>query len=266
MHRYPVKSAQGETLEVADVEPGGLRGDRTWACLDAVDGTVGSAKHPGRWGRLLDVGTNLRDDADGPDLMLRVAGSEVRAGTAEADAVLSAHLGRPVRLSRQLPPDAKLHRQLPDEVGLVPEWMHDARPGQETLTAVGNAQLDGRFVDFGAIHIVTTGALSLLGQQLGRTEVTAARFRPNLVIDAAHDPEPGQELRMGDVVLRVVVPTPRCVVPGLGHGQLPADRLLLSALAKHHRVSVPGLGRAACFGIYAEVVRPGRLRLGERVR
>ncbi|MBB4961991.1 hypothetical protein FHR38_005724 [Micromonospora polyrhachis] len=261
-----MKSAQGEDLEVADVEPGGLRGDRTWACLDDLDGTVGSAKHPRRWGRLLDVGTNLRDDADEPELMVRVAGRDVRAGTAEADTVLSSYLGRPVRLSRELPSEAKLHRQLPDEAGMVPEWMHDARPGQETVTATGNAQLDGRFVDFGAIHIVTTGALSLLGQQLGRTAVAAGRFRPNLVIDAAHDPEPGQELHMGDVVLRVMVPTPRCVVPALGHGQLPADRLLLGVLARHHRVSVPGLGRAACFGIYAEVVRPGRLRLGEPVR
>ncbi|WP_413776344.1 MOSC domain-containing protein [Micromonospora sp. DR5-3] len=95
--------------------------------------------------------------------------------------------------------------------------------------------------------------------------MAAARFRPNLVIDAAHDPEPGQELRLGDVGLRVIVPTPRCVVPGLGQGQLPADRSLLSALAKHHRVLVPGFGRAACFGTYAEVLQPGRIRLGQRV-
>jgi uncharacterized protein YcbX len=54
--RYPLKSAQGESLDEAGVEPGGLAGDRSWACLDAHDGTVVSAKHPRRWGRLLGVG------------------------------------------------------------------------------------------------------------------------------------------------------------------------------------------------------------------
>jgi len=44
------------------------------------------------------------------------------------------------------------------------------------------------------------------------------------------------------------------------------DRQLLSALAKHHRTSVGDLGRAACFGVYAEVLRPGQLKLGQVVR
>jgi len=44
---------------------------------------------------------------------------------------------------------------------------------------------------------------------------------------------------------------------------LPADRSVLSGLARHYRIQVPGLGRAACFGVYADVVRPGRLRVGQ---
>jgi uncharacterized protein len=266
LFRYPLKSARGESLEAAAVEHGGLRGDRVWACLDGVDGTVGSAKHPRKWGRLLDVGTSFRDHVPEPTLMLRVDGSNVRAGTPQADAVLSRYLSRPVRLSQDVPADARLHRKLPDEAGMVPEWMEAVRPGQETVTAIAGAQRVGRLVDFGAVHLVTTGALSALGHRMGRTDVAAARFRPNLVIDAERDPEPGQELRLGDVVLRVSLPTPRCVVPSLGQGELPADRTVLHTLARHHRVPVPGLGRAACFGTYAEVVRPGQIRLGQLVR
>jgi uncharacterized protein YcbX len=265
LSRYPLKSAQGESLEVADVEQSGLRGDRAWACLDDLDGTVGSAKHPRRWGRLLDVGARLRDDADEPALMVRLEERNLLAGTAEADAALSSYLGRGVHLSQDVPCDAKLHRQLPDEAGMVPEWMDGMRPGAETVTAMAGAQRGGRFLDFGAIHIVTTGALSKLAQQMGRMDVAAVRFRPNLVIDAVQDPKPGQQLHLGDVVLRVIVPTPRCVVPGLGQDHLPADRPLLRTLAEHHRVSVPGFGRAACFGTYAEVLQPGRLRLRQRV-
>ncbi|WP_432868589.1 MOSC domain-containing protein [Microbispora rosea] len=165
-----------------------------------------------------------------------------------------------------MPPDARLHRTPPDDIGMVPDWMVGARPGQETITAIAGARQVGRFVDFGAVHIVTTGALSLLGRRMAGASVAAARFRPNLVIDAPHDPEPGQELRLGDSVLRVMLPTPRCVIPGLSQTGLPADLSVLSALARHYRIPVAGLGRAACFGTYADVVRPGQLRLGQVVR
>lgn len=266
LRRYPLKSAQGEVLGAADVESTGLRGDRTWACIDRLDGTVGSAKHPRRWGRLLNVGTTTQDGAPEATLTLHVEGTALRAGSAEADAGLSNYLGRPVRLSRQSPPDARVHRTLPDDAGMVPDWMEDIRPGQETITAVAGAGRVGRFVDYGAVHIVTTGALSALSERVGGTGVDAARFRPNLVIDAPRDPEPGQELRLGDVVLRVILPTPRCVIPGLSQAELPADLSILKALARHYRVPVGGLGRAACFGTYADVVQTGQLRLGQVVR
>lgn len=64
--------------------------------------------------------------------------------------------------------------------------------------------------------------------------MAAARFRPNLVLEAPADPPPGAELRLGDVVLRVLVPTPRCVVPGLERGA-PTDRDLLAVLARDYR-------------------------------
>ncbi|TBL42717.1 MOSC domain-containing protein [Verrucosispora sp. SN26_14.1] len=265
LRRYPLKSARAEILPEVDVEPAGLRGDRVWACVDGQDATIGSAKHPRRWGRLLDVGATLRDGDPEPTLTLRVDGHEVRAGTAEAETVLGHHLGRPVRLIREVPSDPRLHRTLPQDAGLVPQWMDDVPPGQDTVTALAGAQPGGRFVDFGAVHLVTTGALSTLGARTGGAGAVAARFRPNLVLDAPGDPEPGQELRLGDVLLRVVVPTPRCVVPGLAQADVPADRGVLSALARHYRVPVAGLGQAACFGVYAEVVEPGRLRTGQHV-
>jgi uncharacterized protein YcbX len=261
LRRYPLKSALGESLEAAELEPGGLAGDRTWACVDAEDGSIGSAKHPRRWGRLLEVGTSSHGD----EVTVRVDGAALRAGSDAADAALTSHLGRPVRLTRTAPPDARLHRLLPDDAGMVPEWMAGLRPGDETVSSMDGVARLGRFVDFAAVHLVTTGELARLGDRLGDAEVPATRFRPNLILDLPRDPEPGEEIRLGDAVLRVMFPTPRCIIPGLEHGELPADRPVLSALARHYRFDLPGLGRAACFGVYAEVVRPGRLRLGQQV-
>lgn len=56
------------------------------------------------------------------------------------------------------------------------------------------------------------------------------------------------------------------MVPGLAHGARAADRTVLSVLARHYRRPVADYGRAACFGVYAEVVAPGRLEIGQPVR
>jgi len=262
--RYPLKSARGERLQSVDVEPQGLRLDRAWACLDLVDGTLGSAKHPRRWERLLEVTAQVDNQAG---CVIGVAGRKALAGSEEANAVLSRHLGRAVTLTRIVPEQARLHRQLPDDPGLVPEWMREATAGQEMVTEVSGARPGGRFVDFGAVHLLTTGALDGLARQLGRPAVDMSRFRPNLVVDAPRDPEPGQELRIADVVLRVTLPTPRCVVPGLTAGEDQAvDQQLLSTLARHHRTAVADMGKAACFGVYAEVLQPGHVRAGQAVR
>jgi len=262
--RYPLKSARGEQLRAARVEVEGVRGDRSWACLDEADGTVGSAKHPDRWGRLL--GVTAQADEHSGEVVVQVQGRRAVAGSKQAKALVSEHLGRPVRLTQSVPEQARLHRLLPEEQGLVPDWMTGAVAGQQMVTEVSGARPGGRFVDFGPVHLITTGALAELARQLGRASVDASRFRPNLVLEALRDPVPGQELRIGDVVLHVVLPTPRCIVPGLEDEEAAVDRQLLATLAKHHRTVVGDLGRAACFGVYAQVLRPGQLTLGQVVR
>ncbi|WIM95162.1 MOSC domain-containing protein [Actinoplanes oblitus] len=256
--RYPVKSAGGEALGEARADTGGLAGDRAWACVDDQDGTIGSAKHPRRWGDLLAV------RAAGEPATIEVGGALYEAGSEEADAALAEHLGRPVRLTRTAPATPRIHRMLPAEAGMVPDWLAELRPGQERVEEAGGHARTGRFVDFGAVHLITTGALAGLSGRTGHP-VPAERFRPNLLIDADADPEPGAELAIGDVVLRVAFRTPRCVVPSLPQDGLPADPVVLRTLARHYRVEVFGTGKGACFGVYADVLRPGRLALGARV-
>ncbi len=261
--RFPVKSAAREAVTRLTVTNDGVLGDRRWAVIDA-DGTVVSAKHPARGARLLQV-TATHEDATG-EVTVHVPGEPgYRAGDPEAGAAVSSWLGRHVTLSDRVPETLRLHRLWPREAGMVPEWAADARPGQHALTEVAGARTR-RFVDYGALHVVTTGALARLEAQ--RTiAVQPLRFRPNLLLDLPDDPEPGQTLHIGEVTLRVDLPTPRCIVPALSQpGAGEPDPGLLGFLASHHRHLVPGLGRAAVFGCYASVQEPGRIAVGDQVR
>jgi uncharacterized protein YcbX len=75
----------------------------------------------------------------------------------------------------------------------------------------------------------------------------------------------GRQIRIGDVVLQGSFPIPRCVMTTLPQEDLPADRDILRAVARHNRVEVAGLGRFACLGAYAVVVEGGRVAAGDPV-
>jgi uncharacterized protein YcbX len=259
IHRYPLKSAAAERLIAARIGKHGLDGDRTWTCLDA-DGTIGSAKQPRLWGRLLEVEATVVAD----EVVVNVPGREpATAGGPEADEAVSTWLGRPVRLTRTAPQQLRRHHWWPDEPGMIPEWSAAAEPGSDDVLDIRAS--GGRFFDFGAVHLVTTGALERLSAEHGR-QVDPIRFRPNLILDLPTDPEPGQRIRLGpEAVLEVKVPTPRCVIPSLAHDHRPADAALLKTLARHHRIEVPGFGRATCFGFYADVITEGPVRNGDAI-
>lgn len=260
--RYPVKSAAREAVSRLRVTRNGVHGDRCWAVVDA-DGMVVSSKHPGRGGRLLRVAASYEDATGG--VTVRVPGrGDLSASDPEAGVAVSDWLGHPVTFTDQVPDRLQLRRLWPQEAGMLPEWATDARPGQSAVTDIAGAR-ERRFVDFGAVHVVTTGALRRLEDQRG-APVPPLRFRPNLVLDLADDPEPGQILQVGGATLRVDLPTPRCIVPSLQQpGADDPDARLLGVLARHHRRRVGGLGRAAVFGCYASVEEPGDVAVGDEV-
>ena len=110
------------------------------------------------------------------------------------------------------------------------------------------------------MHVVTLADLASLGGPDVR------RFRPNVVL-SVDQLRPGDLVRCeGGVELRVSLPTPRCAVPGLEQPGVASAPELLRTIGSTRRVELPGRGSAACFGVYADVVRPGRLSTGETVR
>lgn len=98
----------------------------------------------------------VEERAGSGDVTLAVAGRRVVAGSVEADAVVSQFLGRPVRLTQVVPEQAILHRQLPDDVGLVPERMALSTPFGPGVT--------GRIL----IIVATPEAIGVLAMGRGR--------------------------------------------------------------------------------------------------
>jgi uncharacterized protein YcbX len=228
--RYLVKSAHGESMAELAFDVEGAQLDRAWACIDG-DGIVVSAKQPRRWARLLQVQAAL--SSDGSRVTIQTPdGSACFAGTSAADGELSRWLGAAVTLTRTVPQHARLHRLLSKEAGMQQSWSDGAGP--ESVTDMAGARPGGRFVDYGAVHVVTLADL--------------------------------EQLRLdGGVEMAVTVPTPRCAIPGAAQPGLDAATGVLRAVGKR-RTEIPGFGTAACVGVYAEVLRPRVVRCGELAR
>ncbi|UBU15249.1 MOSC domain-containing protein [Nonomuraea gerenzanensis] len=246
LRRYPVKSMLGEEVAESRVTERGLDGDRVRAVLDVATGKIASAKNPRLWRGLLTV-----------------EGSRV-----PGDAELSELLGREVRLIDVPPEGAELERSVPEQVlaeGIEAEVPH-------TITTIGRGSPAGTFFDFAPIHLITTSTVERIGELSPRGHVEAVRYRPNVVIatEAAGFVENdwvGRELHLGeDVVLHVIVASPRCAIPTLAHGALERDTEALRTVSRHNRVPVFDLEPQACAGVYARVLRPGVVRKGDLVR
>ena len=266
LRRYPVKSMLGEDLTEADVDGSGLARDRRLAVVSRRTGKVASAKYPRLWRDML---TMSAEALDGAARITLPGGETVCSTDPGVDEVLSAVLGQPVTLTGTPPPGATLDRAVPDAV--LRDGIKAEVPA--TLIEIGAAAPPGTFVDFAPLHLITTATLDRIAELSPYRRARLERYRPNVVIrtDADGFTENdwlGRDLRIGDdLVLRVIARTPRCAIPTLAHGDLPRDTEALRVLARHNRVRpLPDADPEPCAGVYAQVLRPGRIRTGDPVR
>jgi uncharacterized protein YcbX len=145
------------------------------------------------------------------------------------DAALSGYAGRPVRLAR--------------------------------VTRDGDGQ------DVHPLTLVSSASVLDLGRRGDRTDLDARRFRINLEIEGCEpyeeDSWDGELVRVGEAVIRVRGQIPRCVVTTLAPDTGEKDFGTLRQIARF-RPRIGGRGGLP-FGVYAAVVRVGRVRVGDPV-
>src|SRR3954468_18051557 len=276
LSRFPVKSMLGEHPAAVDITESGIVGDRAWGLVDVETGKVASAKHPRLWESLLRLQATY-DDEPKPGTVVRIEladGSTVSSDDADVDKRLSAAIGRDVHLTSEVPASASYDEEWPDVDGIAPsEFIAATRSGRSVtgrdLSSLPVGMLaPGTFQDVAPLTLMTTASLRAARALHPEGDWDDRRFRSTVLLDVDGDgfveqDWVGKSLRIGDVELSITAPTPRCVMVTLAQQDLPGDADVLRTLARHNRVDVMGGGLFACLGVYASVVRGGRITTGD---
>ena len=226
----PVKGTRHRALDRVELDALGPVGDRRWCLVDVgARQVLRTVQHPS----LVSVVARV----DGDVLSFAVPGGESVAGVpaAAGETLTCDYWGRPVELALTDGPHAAL---LSDVLG------RDVR-----LAAAPR----GGVVFAAPVTVIGTASLHALGE-----EVEAARFRATLVVETrtpwVEDAWLGSEVRVGDAVVRIGGPVPRCAVIDHHPETGVKDLRLLKALGGMRPTNRAG---EPMFGVYAEVVRPG---------
>jgi len=239
LHLAPVKGMRLVEVDAVDLQRSGPAGDRAFHVR--ADGKIAlTTRHP----KLVQISPAW--DPDSGVLRLRFPDGAVVAAPVEHGAAVTTAFydGRPVpgRVVEG-PFAAAISEHIGRPVDLV------ARDGDE----VG--------ADDFPVTLMSRASLGALGVALGDDAVDGRRFRMTIVVDGVDAwAEHGwnrREVRVGDAVLRVAEPTPRCVVttrdPDTGRRDAPVLKALAGLRGKDD----------VTFGVWCDVVAPGRVRVGD---
>jgi uncharacterized protein YcbX len=248
--RYPVKSLQGGRVDTLDVTPTGVVGDRRWGIVPVDADKVLSAK---RVPELLDA------TADGDTLVLP-DGTRIHIDDPGVHAALSAWLGREVVV-----------RSTSDSAGLAYDMTFD--PPNDDAEVFAIPVPPGTFLDLAAVHLLTTATLDGCRSARPDLDWDVRRFRPNVVVNVTGEPFvedtwAGRELQLGEVVLRITQPTVRCAMPLRAqppHDSDPSSAALARQPELHDALVELNASFPNHLGVYAEVVTPGTIGVGDPV-
>jgi uncharacterized protein YcbX len=242
----PVKALRLSHPAEAELTTGGIPDDRRFYLIDGSDALFDATDHAGLL-RIVpeydpsqerlrlsfpdgSVVEGAADRLDG-DITTDFFGRTVQGTLVDGDfaAALSGYAGRPVRLAR--------------------------------------VSRDGDGQDVHPLTLVSSESVRDLGGRGDEPDLDARRFRINLEIEGCEPYEEdgwdGELVRVGEATIRVRGQIPRCIVTTLSPNSGVKDFRTLNMIARH-RPRIAGRGGLP-FGMYAEVVQGGRVRVGDPV-
>jgi len=295
--RYAVKSMAGEQLESCTVGTLGIPADRGWAIRDEATGEITNGKN---FPLLMQCEARYRESpSDGaiPHVVMCFPdGVELSSDAADVNERLSEILGRSVSLwPRQPATNLNFYRRkstLARAFGKLARF-HAFRAALPALTSFGKANAElreafsrepgepipdlstlppeileftsplGTYFDAFPIHALTTSSLEIMRNVNPTATWDVRRFRPNFLIETEPRIEgliesgfSGKKLRLGNVEILCEIPTVRCGMTIQAQKNLPKDASILRSIVKDANQN---------FGVYASVVTPGEVRVGDPV-
>ena len=262
--RYPVKSMRGELLDVLDFTLRGGVGDRAYALREIVTRQIASAK---KFPRLFEFRASF-DSPPASGSLTRVTielpgGALIHADDADASEVISAALGRKMRLESSAGAHAE-HAGIDPTTIFADVAIEKVIPTLTAATMPDHFRLEQEsFFDTAVMHLIASGTLAHMANLAPGSIFDPRRFRPTILVDtgtrddAFIEDEWAGTLHLGDD-LRIVAMQPalRCVMTTHPQEDLPRDYAILRTAAFHHRANV---------GVFASIGAPGRVRLGDPV-
>ena len=273
--RYAVKSMGGEKLSDCAVGALGIAGDRGWALRDERAGEIRGAK---KLPALLQCAARYLEEPTGdtiPHVLIALPdGAQVRSDDPQVSERISALVGRPVTLHPRRPPADKDHyrRAAPDNPDFTAELRSIfGRLPDEPLPDLSVFPPEifeftsplGTYFDAFPLHLLTDASLDALRRKTPSADFDPRRFRANFLIETTNGSEglletswTGRPLRIGNVAIKVEMPTARCVMTTLPQGDLAKQPAVLRTIVREGD---------QCLGVYATVTEPGQVAVGDPV-
>jgi uncharacterized protein YcbX len=241
----PVKALALEEPEQVRLEPFGVVGNRVFHLVDADGDRVSGPKH----GRLMQVRASY--DVESERLSLAFPdGSSVEGDGARLDgSVVSDFWGRSVA-ARVV--DGPFGPALSEWYGSPLRLVRSARPGDAA--------------DVEPLSLMSTASAEALSRWAGDDPrvLDTRRFRLNIELAGCEpfeeDTWEGRAMRIGDAVIRVGGPIPRCAITTYDPDSGVRDFGTLKAIREVRGVTPQG---KLNFGVYASVVEPGVIAVGD---
>ncbi|WP_207063145.1 MOSC domain-containing protein [Motiliproteus sp. SC1-56] len=250
---YPVKSAAGSVVRVADVDRFGLAGDRRWMLIDERGDFVTQRTQPRLClvqATLTPSGLNLAATGFPPLDVATPRATPLRRVQVWADSCQGRDGGEAAALW--------LSRFLGMRVRLVHMPGEVRRPVDTAYAPPGKTV---SFADGFPFLLISQASLAALNERLAEP-VSMTRFRPNLVVSGGcgFQEDEWRRIRIGEVVFSVVKPCERCRVTTVDPATGERGREPLKTLAAFRRA-----GNQVLFGQNLVQENEGRLQVGDPV-